>query len=466
MIRSTRGASQKFDWISFALLFCLLIIGWLMQISASSELSDGAQASLQQTILYNKHGYWILLALVIFILTLFVESHIWNTFSYVIYGAAILLLVGVLIFGIEIKGARSWYSVFGLSFQPAEFAKFGTTLALASMLSYFKTGMRDQRSILSAFAIIIAPMFLILLQPDAGSALVFLSFFILFFKEGLSPIYYLIAFFLMAIFVFSIIFGFKTVVFAVMILQFLFFINFFPKRLIPFLVLGVWVLLSYFLITAGHFYLVFAFSFLGLVFSSFLMWRFRKHQYIFIAWLVMTFSCLMAVGSSHVVNNVLRPHQQDRINVWLRPHLCDPQGSLYNLKFSKMAIGSGGFQGKGFRDGNLTKLNYVPEQPSDFVFSIIGEEQGFIGVLSVILIFMVLLYRTIGIGERAKSSFTRRYAYGLAGIIFIHFFINIGMTMGLVPVVGIPLPFISSGGSAILVFMLMYGILFKMDMSR
>jgi rod shape determining protein RodA len=437
-----------------------------MQISASTDLNDGAQASLQQTILTNKHGYWIIFSLIIFILTLFVESHIWNTFSYVIYGGALLLLIGVLFFGLEIKGARSWYSVFGLSFQPAEFAKFGTTLALASMLSYFKTGMRNQRTILSALAIILAPMFLIMLQPDAGSALVFLSFFILFFKEGLSPIYYLIAFFLLAIFIFSIIFGFKTVIFSVMILQFLFFINFFPKKLIPLVGLGVWVLLSYFLIDGGYFYWVLAASVLGLIVFSFFMWNFRKHQYILIAWLVMAFSCMLSVGSSHLVNNVLRPHQQDRINVWLRPHLCDPQGSLYNLKFSKMAIGSGGFQGKGFMDGNLTKLNYVPEQSSDFVFSIIGEEQGFIGVLSVILIFMVLLYRTVGIGERSKSNFTKRYAYGLAGIIFIHFFINIGMTMGLVPVVGIPLPFISSGGSAIMVLMLMYGILFKMDMSR
>lgn len=458
--------SQKFDWISFALLFCLLIIGWLMQISAAAELNDGSGDTLHQIILFNKHGYWILFSLIIFILVLFIEPHIWNTFSYVIYGAALLLLVGVLLFGLEIKGARSWYSFFGLSFQPSEFAKFGTTLALASMLGYFKTGMRDQRSILSALAIILAPMFLILLQPDAGSALVFLSFFILFFKEGLSPIYYLIAFFLMAIFIFSIIFGFKTVIFSVMILQLLFFINFFPKRLLPLLVLGVWVLLSYFLINAGYFYWVLAISLAGLILCSFLMWSFRKHQYILFAWLVMGFSCLLSLGSSHMVNNVLRPHQQDRINVWLRPHLCDPQGSLYNLKFSKMAIGSGGFQGKGFMDGNLTKLNYVPEQSSDFVFSIIGEEQGFIGVLSVVLIFMVLLYRTIGIGERSKSNFTKRYAYGLAGIIFIHFFINIGMTMGLVPVVGIPLPFISSGGSAIMVLMLMYGILFKMDMTR
>lgn len=466
MTKAGRAVTQKFDWISFALLFSLLTIGWLMQISASTDLTETGSSILSFSNIFGRHGSWVVFSLIIFLLALFIEPHIWNTFAYVIYGLSIILLIGVLIFGLEIKGARSWYSFFGLSFQPAEFAKFGTTLAVASLLSYFKTGLRENLNFLSVLAIILAPMFLILLQPDAGSALVFLSFFILFFKEGLSPIYYIISFFLAAIFILSIIFGSKVVVFSVVILQMIFYISFFNKKLIPLLGVAVWTLISYFLFQSSNFYWAIGGSILGAAGLSFVMWTIRKHQYIFISWSVMAFACLLSIGSSYFVNQVLRPHQQDRINVWLRPHLCDPQGSLYNLKFSKMAIGSGGFQGKGFMDGNLTKLNYVPEQSSDFVFSIIGEEQGFIGVLSVVLIFMVLLYRTILIGERAKSNFTKRYAYGLAGIIFVHFFVNIGMTMGLMPVVGIPLPFLSSGGTAILMFMLMYGILLKMDMTR
>jgi rod shape determining protein RodA len=464
MARASKGINYRFDWISFALLFCLLIIGWLMQVSASANPTDVVGEASYNFL--NKHLYWVLFSLLVFLLMMFIEPHIWNTFSYVIYGVSLVLLLGVLIFGLEIKGARSWYSVFGLSFQPAEFAKFGTTLALASLLGYFKNGLREGKNILSALAILLAPMFLILLQPDAGSALVFMSFFILFFKEGLSPLYYIIAFLLLAIFIFSIIFGAKLVIFGVLLIQLFFFISFFPKKLIPLLAVVVWALISYFLIQANHFYWVLGTTIIGGIALSFFMWSFRKHQYIAATWSVVVFSCLLSIGSSYFVNQLLKPHQQDRINVWLRPHLCDPQGSLYNLKFSKMAIGSGGFEGKGFLDGNLTKLNYVPEQSSDFVFSIIGEEQGFIGVISVILIFMVLLYRTIVIGERSKSNFTKRYAYGLAGIVFIHFFVNIGMTMGLMPVVGIPLPFLSSGGSAILNFMLMYGILLKMDLGR
>jgi rod shape determining protein RodA len=169
--------------------------------------------------------------------------------------------------------------------------------------------------------------------------------------------------------------------------------------------------------------------------------------------------------SSYLFNHVLEPHQQDRINVWLNPENCDPRGSLYNILQSKIAIGSGGFSGKGFLHGTMTKLNYVPEQSTDFIYSIIGEEHGFIGSIAVIILFLILMLRSMDIGERARMPFIRHYAFGVVGVLFIHFFVNIGMTMGIMPVIGIPLPFISSGGSSMLGFSLLIGILLSMDSS-
>jgi rod shape determining protein RodA len=181
---------------------------------------------------------------------------------------------------------------------------------------------------------------------------------------------------------------------------------------------------------------------------------------------VMVFSSIFSFGSSYVFDHFLKPHQQERINVWLRPEKCDPRGSLYNIIQSKMAIGSGGFAGKGFLQGEMTKLNYVPEQSTDFIFTSIGEEQGFIGSLGVIILFTVLLMRCIVIAERANLEFIRNYGYAVAGILFVHFVFNVGMTMGLLPVVGIPLPFLSKGGSSLIAFTIMIAVLIKMDMAR
>jgi len=175
---------------------------------------------------------------------------------------------------------------------------------------------------------------------------------------------------------------------------------------------------------------------------------------------------LFSFGTKFAFDNFLKPHQQDRLNVWLNPSKSDPQGSLYNIIQSKTAIGSGGVRGKGFLKGTMTKLNYVPEQTTDFIFSTIGEEQGFIGVVGIVILYTILLYRITIIGERAKHKFIQFYAYSIAGILFLHYFINIGMTMGLMPVIGIPLPFISKGGSSLLVFSVMLGALLRMDLAR
>jgi rod shape determining protein RodA len=194
--------------------------------------------------------------------------------------------------------------------------------------------------------------------------------------------------------------------------------------------------------------------------------RQKEFRLMALVWPATIFCILLSLISRYAFEEFLEPHQQDRINVWLKPSECNEQGSLYNLLQSKMAIGSGGFQGKGFLEGTMTKLDYVPEQSTDFIFSTIGEEQGFIGSFAIITIFVMFILRIIKLGERNKNNFVRHYAYGLAGLLFIHFFINIGMTMGLVPIVGIPLPFISKGGSALLSFTIMFAVLMRMDSAR
>ncbi|MCB0661484.1 MAG: rod shape-determining protein RodA, partial [Saprospiraceae bacterium] len=200
--------------------------------------------------------------------------------------------------------------------------------------------------------------------------------------------------------------------------------------------------------------------------TAFYHWGLKKDKVVFLLLTGLLIGATITFSANYAFNNFLASHQRDRINVWLRPSLCDPRGSLYNLVQSKMAIGSGGFQGKGFLEGNMTKLNFVPEQTTDFIFCTIGEEQGFIGTVAIIGLYLLLLIRITTLAERQRSDFSKYYAYGVAGIIFIHVFINIGMTIGLMPVVGIPLPFISYGGSSLLGFTLLIGVLLKLDAHR
>ncbi|CAG0899187.1 unnamed protein product, partial [Cyprideis torosa] len=284
----------------------------------------------------GKQTLWLGIAIGTFVIVYVVEWEFWNSFAFPIYAVTIVLLILVLLVGTEIKGAKSWFSLFGMSFQPSEIAKFTTALAVSSFLSSYKTDIKNRNTLLIALGLIGLPMVLILLQPDAGAAF----------------------------------------------------------------------------------------------------------------------------------ENLLEPHQQDRINVWLRPEKSDPRGSRYNIIQSKRAIGSGGLKGKGFLQGDMTKLNYVPEQTTDFIFSTVGEEQGFIGSVGVIFLFTLLLSRIVIIAERAKNAFIQNYAYAVAGILFLHFFVNIGMALGLMPVIGIPLPFLSKGGSALLGFTIMISVLLRMDMAR
>lgn len=465
MLRTAKSRTRQIDWISFALLTSLILIGWLMIYAASyNERTVESIFSLSNPA--GRQLLFIGLSAIIFLVTMVVDWKFWSTFAYPIYVISIFLLLLVLVLGSTIKGSTSWFSLGGFSLQPAEFAKFGTALALAAYLSYYKTNMRYSRHQFIALGLIFAPMFLILLQPDAGSALVFISFFLLLYREGLSPWIFIIGGVLISLFILSLLFQPINVVSFLL----LFIAIFLSYRILPHL---SWIISSAMLLIATGILVSQGFGLHTLIANAVicavvsvktLMGKYRKQVLLIMP--VLLLCAGLSFFTRYSFENFLEPHQRDRINVWLKPSECDPRGSLYNVLQSKIAIGSGGLEGKGFLRGTMTNLNYVPEQTTDFIFSTIGEEQGFIGSFGIILLFTLLLIRIITIAERQRALFARRYAYGVAGILFIHFFINIGMTMGLVPIIGIPLPFISYGGSSLLGFTLLIGVLLKMDSSR
>ena len=456
---------RGYDWVTISSFISLVLIGWMMLYAAVYEKDVNPEIfSFSSTV--GSQTIWIIISLLTFWIVTLIDWKIWNTFTYPLYGLAMALLVLVLIVGTEIKGARSWFRIGPLSFQPAEFAKLATTLALAAYLTYYKCDLRKYRSQAIAISIIILPILLTLMQPDAGSALIFMSFGIVLYREGLPPIYFYILGSLTLTFILTIMFG-PWIMLAVLLatISFLFLSQLTKKRnAFIFIVLTIaatiflWTRLSPKIIIGADLVIL-------LGFAAF-MWIKRQRQLVTILIPSLLLFSVIAFGTNYLFNNVLKPHQQDRINAWLKPQECDRRGSLYNIIQSKTAIGSGGFTGKGYLNGTMTELDHVPEQTTDFIFSIIGEEQGFVGVFTIIILFSVLIYRIIIIGERARNPFIRRYAYGLAGILFFHFFINIGMTMGICPVIGIPLPFLSKGGTALFFFSIMIGILVKMDNSR
>lgn len=453
------------DWMIFSLYLSLVGVGWLMIYTVGYD-EDSQMGFFNLTTNIGKQTFFIAVSLVVLLFTWIIDWKFWRTFAYLIYALGLLKLVGVLLFGITVKGAKSWYSIGGFTYQPSEFAKFATCVALATFLSTYSTNIKDRNALFTAGALVLVPMFLILLQPDAGSALVFLSFLFMLYRAGLSANFYIVGFVTATLFILGLVFPPVIVVTGLLQLVALFLIFNFKQKRYPLIGLLLLTIASILGINYNYILPVFIVNFIGLVGVLYLLYRNRKGR------LVSQVSALLVIGSvvtfsaSYFFNNILERHQQDRINVWLRPSICDPQGALYNVLQSKMSIGSGGFRGKGFLQGNMTKLNYVPEQSTDFIFCTIGEEQGFIGSLSIIALFLLLILRIVSIAERQRSEFSRFYAYGVAGILFIHVFVNIGMTMGLVPIIGIPLPFISYGGSSILGFTLMIGVLLRLDSKR
>ncbi len=477
-----QGLKKKIDLVTFGLYLGLVAIGWLMIYTVGYK--EGYQENFFNTPI-GSQTIWIGICLTLFAFIQLIDWKFWQTMAFPTYIVAMLLLAGLLVFGVTIKGATSWYRFGSFTFQPSEIAKFGTCLAVAALLGRYNADLRRIKWVAYTVGLFTLPMLLILMQPDAGSALVFVSFLIVMYRAGWAPAIYVFGFYSAALlilgFVYDPIYIIQTLI---MLATFVVVYHFKPKLYwrTGMIAYAMGVLYLYYLLPdlpeingepQGK-DLTDAYYFLGgtvvvLLGVAYTLWsnkKERKAQLVNLLVMAVMWGSVVAVGASYIFNDVLKPHQQDRINVWLQPSETDRQGSAYNLINSQMAISSGGLQGKGFLNGNMTKLNYVPEQTTDFIFCTIGEEQGFIGSLGIILLFLLLLFRITLIAERQRNNFIRYYAYGVAGIIFIHFFINIGMTMGVMPIIGIPLPFISKGGSSLLGFTIMLAVLLKMDNSR
>jgi rod shape determining protein RodA len=463
-VAKTGTQRKSIDWITFSLYLSLVLIGWLMIFAVEYKGEDSSVFSLSDPI--GKQTIWVGLAFVLLLVILNIDWKFWRNFAYPIYGIALILLISVLIFGVSINGARSWFSFFGFSLQPAEIAKFATCLAIASYLSGPTSKLRSTKDILIAISLFAAPMVLTLIQPDPGSALVFLSFFILLYREGLSPVPYVLGLSAVAIFILALLFDPLTVTIILSVVSLTILVQKFEYHV--YWNLSMLLLLIASIVSISQDLKVQILIVNGILLLFFLFLQVTKGR-IQISALVLTGFLLysgLSFGTDYVFRKLLEPHQQDRINVWLHPEKCDPQGPLYNVLLSQMAIGSGGVSGKGYLQGTLTKLNYVPEQSTDFIFCTVGEEQGFIGSLAIIALFVLLMIRMVILAERQRLNFFRQFIYGVVGILFFHFTVNIGMTMGLLPIIGIPLPFISAGGSSLLGFTLMIGVILKFDSQR
>ena len=412
-----------FDWITIIIYLLLVAFGYLNIISASHSGEISNYFDISQP--YGKHIVFVGLSIVLIILTLSVDAKFYERFASVIYVVAILSLLGLFVFGKDVNGARSWYGIGRMTIQPSEFAKFATALAVAKYISDIQTNLKTIKDQLKAAIIIFLPALLILLQNDAGSTLVYASFFFVFYREGLQQIYLLI--------------GFSLIFLAVVVLKF-----------------GI-------LITA----LVAAIIIFGFYFFK------RKKKVSIIQSIIILTTCVVfAYGVKLFYGHVLKPHQQNRISLWLRLEK-DPtklelmkKREAYNLIQSEEAISSGGLIGKGFMEGTRTKGKFVPEQDTDYIFSTVGEEWGFLGSSFVVILFVFLIIRIIYLAENQKSQFSRVYGYGVASIFFIHFTVNIGMVMGLIPTVGIPLPFFSAGGSGLWAFTILLFIFIKLDSNK
>lgn len=453
---------KKFDWISFAIVISLIIIGLMMIYAAGYRPDADIRFFSTQA---GKQTLFAIGALVILTGSHLIDWKFWSGFAYPFYFFTIILLVLVLIIGSTIKGSTSWFQIGSISFQPSELAKVGTIMALASFLSHHRTRVSDTRDLMMASGIILLPTLLILLQGDAGSAIVFLSIFLVLFREGLAIWIPALLFILGLLFVLALKYDILVVLPLLLFAGGAFLLASLKRKQAHIMVSLATAILALAMTILGEKNIVIGLSFFYMLYATVESFWTRQVRQVVLLSIGITLLFGFAYTSSYIFNNVLEPHQQDRINVWLNPEDCDPRGSLYNILQSKIAIGSGGFSGKGYLEGTMTKLNYVPEQSTDFIYSIIGEEHGFIGSIAVIMLFLILMLRVIDIGERARVPFIRHYAFGVVGVLFTHVFVNIGMTMGIMPVIGIPLPFISSGGSSLLGFSLLVGILLSMDSS-
>lgn len=421
MVRET-NRYFRFDWITILIFLLLVGFGWLNILSASHIGEDVNYFDFSQP--YGKQFIFILLTFALIVLILSIEAKFYERFSSIIYIFSMLSLIGLFLFGKNVNGATSWYAIGGMTLQPSEFAKAATSLAVAKYVSDLNTDIKNLKDQIQAFIIIIIPAVLVLLQNDTGSTVVYAAFFFVLYREGLPKIYLTLIVIAALLAISSLKFGFLiTAIFAVVV-------------------------------TLGNHFLS------------------KRRPLILKSLALLILALGISYGVKFFYQDVLKPHQQDRISLWLRLE-NDPvklekmkKTFAYNLNESEKAIRSGGLSGKGFLEGTRTTGKFVPEQHTDYIFSTVGEEWGFVGSAMVVILFVLLLLRILHLAELQKSQFSRIYGYCVAAIIFMHFLINIGMVMGLIPTIGIPLPMFSYGGSGLWAFTILLFIFIKLDSNK
>ena len=457
------------DWVSILLYLLLVFIGWLNIYAAVYDENHSSIFDISQK--YGKQLIWIGAAFVLAFLVLLTDSKFFTTFSMVIYGIMIFLLIAVLFFGTETKGARSWFEVGDFRIQPAEFAKFATNLAIAYVMSRHNFKVMRFSSLLTIGLILALPSGLIILQNDTGSALVYSSFILVLFREGLHGSILLLCFVAAAIFIMALLYSPFTVLLVIIggtLIAFYYYRHDIRElfQIILFIGcgFGLFVLIKWmFNLLISDYYMLLTVYVITSITAIYPIYK-RKMKNM-ITLLLISWLCVGAAPSVNYAFDHLQPHQQDRINELLGIRV-DPKGTGYNVTQSKIAIGSGGLLGKGFLQGTQTKLNFVPEQSTDFIFCTVGEEWGFVGSTFIIVLLAVFILRIIKLAERQRSSFSRIYGYGVASILFFHVAVNIGMTIGMAPVIGIPLPFFSYGGSSLWSFTILIFIFLRLDANR
>ncbi len=470
MVEKKDNVWDNVDWITIGIYLAMMFIGWINIYAAVDN--EEHKSIMDMTQRYGKQLMWIGAAIFIAMLMINTDSKFFVTFAFPIYLLLVFILLVVLIVGSEIKGAKSWIQLGNFSIQPSEFMKMGTALALSRYISSYDFKMHNFKSMLTMAGIILLPVGLIFLQNDTGSALVFGVFILVLYREGLNGLVLFFSFLIAMVFILTMILDPLPTILILSVAALI--INYLLKKKLQrtligggvfFGLFGLMWLLNY--LFGGSISPVFFILIAAILTSAmFFTWAIMLHKRS-LAILIGIYlgSVLFSVSVDYVFHNVMEEHQRDRINELLGIE-TDVLGTGYNVNQSKIAIGSGGFFGKGFLQGTQTKFDFVPEQDTDFIFCTVGEEWGFIGTTTVIGLFMALLMRIIYLAERNRSRFSRIYGYSVACILFFHFAVNIGMTIGLAPVIGIPLPFFSYGGSSLWSFTLLLFIFIRLDASR
>lgn len=473
------------DWWTIGLYLVLVFIGWCTIYAACYDY-DNADI-LNFSVNHGKQIIWICTAFLLGTVVLTIDSKFYSNIAYVFYALMIILLIATIFLATDTKGSHSWLNFGAFKIQPAEFAKYATCLCLSAYLSKSQIDLRQNKDLMMAIGIILLPAIIIIAQSETGSALVFFSFFLLLFREGMNGIILLLGVFAIVFFVLVLrynnlpdavvgvdvpeLFGF-ILVFAIAVITALVFLKIYTKDntcILTFLginigIYAIGIALANFIPAFKTWYAA-AFS-IGVSIIFLLAWGIKMHRrtYLLVASFLLL-SIAISGCANYAFNNILAPHQQIRIKIVLGLE-DDPQGAGYNVRQSQIAIGSGGLAGKGYLNGTQTKLDYVPEQDTDFIFCTIAEEWGFLGSTLFVIIYATFMIRLIYLAERQRSDFSRNYGYGIVCIFLFHFFINLGMVTGITPVIGIPLPLISYGGSSLWGFTLLLFTFIRLDANR